>query len=464
MAVSRASVLAILVGCSCSTAAFNYLPRLPGEARARSPYSRRGSCTGGLYARLPLHESLDASGDRSESVTSSRRSVLQHCASIVVTTAFAWRKGRDAANALELSSGLFDEPPRRPIISSEDPAVLSGEAASLSISPQVEQQVQAPKLGTQDVQQEVRQESSPRDLLQYASEFFPRELEPYLPPSPSSATQVTLENSQVVTIPTTQVPVANSNQSSIAASTSESTAIKSATAYPAPKQPNNGIALAVELSITTTVLGAVGKAVYGQMSSNTDELTAIAKVVLIENEPYGLAKGRRYYNGIDITRNEPIPASDVLKYCDAGLVNNDCAELITDFLGEVQSNANRGLEGPSMHQKETASAVLSYLDTLSSSNSLSKTSAAFLSYLNGLSNGEIDAPASPQVVAGYLESLNEVQQGLIPLESNSKQIQGDMTRFIETLLISNDGFDEDENVHGKYEPEDGARMQFERVP
>ena len=455
------SVFAILIGCSCSTAAFSYSPRPSDASRARSPYCRRGSCAGGSCARLPLHELFDSSGDRVES-GSSRRAVLQHCASIFAATAFAWNKGRNAANASEFSSGMFDDPPRRPNISSEDPAALSGEAAVLSINPQVEQQVQAPKLGTQDVQQ-----PSPRDLQHYTSEFVPRELEPYvgqetsqspiiLTASPSSATQVTLENLQVVTIPTTQVPVTNLNQSSKAASTSVSPVIKSAIA--APKQPNNGIALAVELSITTTVLGAVGKAVYGQMASNTDELTARAKVVLIENEPYGLAKGRRYYNGIDITRNEPIPASDILKYCDAGLVNNDCTELITDFLGEVESNSKRGFDGPSMRQKETASAVLSYLDTLSSnSDASSKTSAAFSSYLNGLSNGEVDAPATPQVVAGYLESL-------IPSESNSQQFQGDMTRLIKTFLISSDGFGKDENVYGKYESANGARMQMKRVP
>jgi hypothetical protein len=351
--------------------------------------------------------------------------------------------------------------------------MLSDEAVVLSIEPQ-NQRGEAPTISTQN-EQYVARESSPRDVQYDGSESIPADLQRNVAQETSqssvvfaastpSVTQVTLENSQVVTIPTKEVPVAlfPATQSSKAASSPASPAIKVANTAPAPKQTTNGIALAVELSITTTVLGAVGKAVYGQMASNTDELTTRAKVILVENEPYGLAKGRRYFNGIDITRNEPIPASDVLEYCNAGTVNNDCAELITDFLGEVQSNSKRGLDGPSMRQKETATAVLSYLDTLSGSrDASSKTAAAFSSYLNGLSNGEIDAPASPQVVAGYLESLNESQSRVMPLESNS---QGDMTRLIETFLISSDGYGEEANVNGKYETANGARMQLERVP
>ncbi|KAL7444850.1 hypothetical protein ACHAXH_007895 [Discostella pseudostelligera] len=464
MKIPRSSALAVLTGCSCSVEAFNYTPRPRRPYAARLPCSRQFTS---LFARRPLHESSEGS---------SRRAVLQHCASIFATTAFAWIDGRDAANASEFSVGM-DEPPHRPVLSapSNDPnPMLSDEAVVLSIEPQ-NQRGEAPTISTQDEQLDVARESSPRDVQYDGSESIPADLQRNVAQETSqssvvfaastpSVTQVTLENSQVVTIPTKEVPVAlfPATQSSKAASSPASPAIKVANTAPAPKQTTNGIALAVELSITTTVLGAVGKAVYGQMASNTDELTTRAKVILVENEPYGLAKGRRYFNGIDITRNEPIPASDVLEYCNAGTVNNDCAELITDFLGEVQSNSKRGLDGPSMRQKETATAVLSYLDTLSGSrDASSKTAAAFSSYLNGLSNGEIDAPASPQVVAGYLESLNESQSRVMPLESNS---QGDMTRLIETFLISSDGYGEEANVNGKYETANGARMQLERVP
>lgn len=482
MKLPRSSAFAVLAGCSCSVgvgvAAFNYSPRPRRPCAARLPCSRQSTS---LFARRPLHESSDASNDRSLSLGSSRRAVIQHCASIFATTAFAWIDERDAANASEFSAGM-DEPPQRPVLStpSNDPTpTLSEESVALSIDPQ-EQRSEAPAMRTKDEQLLVAQESSPRDVQLVVSESLPGDLQRnvaqetsqssvVIAASTSPATQVTLENSQVVTIPQTEVPVAlfpSTQSSKAAASSAASPVIKSATATPAPApKQTNGIALAVELSITTTVLGAVGKAVYGQMASNTDDLTARAKVILVENEPYGLAKGRRYYNGIDITRNEPIPASDVLEYCNAGTVNNDCAELITDFLGEVQSNSKRGFDGPSMRQKETATAVLSYLDTLSGSrDASSKTAEAFSSYLNGLSNGEIDAPASPQVVAGYLESLNESQSRVMSSESNSQQFQGDMTRLIETFLISSDGYGEEANVNGKYETANGARMQLERVP
>ena len=484
MTISRTSAIVVLVGCSCGAAAFkNYIPRrlpLPvaGATTTHHPSSRRGCISGQCSRLLTLRASLDQSGDRPELVSSSRRAVLQHCASIFATTAFAWNEGRDAANASEFSSG-FDDPPQRPILSSKDNDLTQPNeaAACLPINPQVEQpQVPAPTASTRDMKQDFARESSPPDMQQYVSEI-PRDLQQniaqeqisssvIMPASTTSVTQVTLENSQVVTIPTKQVPIAFPTQSSNAVNAAVPPVIKAANANPTPKQPNSGIALAVELSITAAALGAVVKTVYGQMTSNTDDLTARAKVVLVENEPYGLSKGRRYYNGIDITRNEAIPASDVLKYCDAGKINNDCAELITDFLGEVQSNSRRGLDSPSMRQKETATAVLSYLDTLSSSREASSnTAAAFSSYLNGLSNGEIDAPASPEFVADYLESLNGDQNGIMSSDSNSEQFQGDMSRLIETYLISNDAYGEEENVSGKkYEPANGVRMQLERVP
>jgi hypothetical protein len=483
MTISRTSAIVVLVGCSCGAAAFkNYIPRripLPaaGATATHHPSSWRRSISGERLRLLTLRASLDQSGDRPELVSSSRRAVLQHCASIFATTAFAWIEGRNAANASEFSSG-FDDPPQRLILSSNDNDLPHpNEAAILPINPPVEQPQVQPQTASTQKQDLARESSPPEEMQQYASESVPRDLQQntaqeqiissaIMPASTTSVTQVTLENSQVVTIPTKQVPIAFPTQSSKAVSVAVPPVIKSANANPSPKQPNSGIALAVELSITTAVLGAVVKTVYGQMTSNTDDLTARAKVVLVENEPYGLSKGRRYYNGIDITRNEAIPASDVLKYCDAGKINNDCAELITDFLGEVQSNSRRGLDSPSMRQKETATAVLSYLDTLSSSREASSnTAAAFSSYLNGLSNGDIDAPASPEFVADYLESLNGDQNGIMPSDSNSEQFQGDMTRLIETYLISNDGYGEEENVSGKkYEPANGVRMQLERVP
>jgi len=152
-------------------------------------------------------------------------------------------------------------------------------------------------------------------------------------------------------------------------------------------------------------------------SMNNDALTQKAKIVLIQPDPYGLEAGRRYFNGVMV--------ADVKEYCNGGKVDNECAETINGFLGDV--NSNNGDE-PSAEQKETANAVLSYLDSLSSAPtadrvaaemldssrqqasmsfevSKPKTSEAFSSYLGELSKGNVSPPTDAQSVVSYLESL-----------------------------------------------------------
>jgi hypothetical protein len=248
--------------------------------------------------------------------------------------------------------------------------------------------------------------------------------------SSSPVAQVTLENSQVVTIPTKQIPVANPTESG-----KDPPSLTSQTVEPKlndDKSAGKGTSFVAEAGATAVVLGGATLAVSGRVEPNTDDLSPKAKVVMITNEPYGLDTGRRFYNGVDITINDPIPASDVRKYCDAGKVNNDCTDTITGFLGEV-STSNNGME-PSAEQQETATAVLSYLDSLSGlsvggGDASSETVVAFSSYLNGLSTGEIDAPTSPQSVASYLGSLDDSSRRLSTIESKVDALESSVDRL-----------------------------------
>ena len=213
-----------------------------------------------------------------------------------------------------------------------------------------------------------------------------------------------------------------------------SRASNTATPSPAPKGSSGfklGPAFLPEAAVASTILYATTRAVTGRVEPNADELTAKCKVVMIQPEPYGLDTGRRWYNGVDVTINEPVPASDVRNFCDAGRVNNECTETITGFLGEVSQSQN-GME-PSEGQKETATAVLSYLDSLASSKKSggdgTETTVAFSSYLNGLSTGEIDAPGSPKMVAQYLDALNGQDQRLSTIESKVNALESSVDRL-----------------------------------
>ncbi len=124
--------------------------------------------------------------------------------------------------------------------------------------------------------------------------------------------------------------------------------------------------------------------------------------------------GRRYWKGVDVTVNDPVPPADIREVCDAGVVTNECAESITGFLGEVGSE-QRGAE-VSEEQVEKATAVVSYLDSLSSKGvngntqvgqgGSTNTATAFYSYLNEISAGNLPAPSSAASVASYLDSLD----------------------------------------------------------
>eukprot|EP00571_Detonula_confervacea_P006805 CAMPEP_0172314824 /NCGR_PEP_ID=MMETSP1058-20130122/23354_1 /TAXON_ID=83371 /ORGANISM="Detonula confervacea, Strain CCMP 353" /LENGTH=520 /DNA_ID=CAMNT_0013028771 /DNA_START=76 /DNA_END=1638 /DNA_ORIENTATION=- len=464
MKISRAnaSTIAIIAG-SRSSSAFNLnspLIDVPPSILGKStiPYAQRPAPFLSALVHLPCsnsrrftslhmsqshHDPEDSSqtpwGEH-EMVGTSRRAALRQCASIFASTAFASSYRQEAAHAAEFSEGLVE--PEEDLTPSIDPNAPPQFFDETVITP-----------------------TRPQEVVQQQQQEGPESNDPSTPDSSVSATvasnpqppaQVTLENSQVVTIPTKQVPMevpvaypSQFNQASPAptvASSSITTPAKSKNEKKRrTKAESRKNALMAEVGITVAGLGAIAAAVSGRGTPNTDALISNCKVVMIENEPYGLDNGRRYYNGVDITTNDPIPASDVRQYCEAGTVNTDCAETITDFLGNVQSNSKNGLESPSMEQQEVATAVLSYLGSLSSDpthtdnaampshnggdvySSTGHTAVAFSSYLNGISNGEIDAPASPQLVADYLSSLNQVESRMNTLESSVNRIPDEIT-------------------------------------
>ena len=136
-------------------------------------------------------------------------------------------------------------------------------------------------------------------------------------------------------------------------------------------------------------------------------------MVMVQPEPYGMDTGRRYWKGVDVTINDPVPPADIREVCDAGVVTNECAESITGFLDEVGTE-QRGAE-VSEEQVEKATAVASYLDSLSSKgingntpgqDGSTNTATAFYSYLNEISAGNLPAPSSAASVASYLDSLD----------------------------------------------------------
>jgi len=167
-----------------------------------------------------------------------------------------------------------------------------------------------------------------------------------------------------------------------------------------------------ELALATFIMGSVFYSVGGR-AIRDDTGSPKVKVVMIQPEPYGMDTGRRYWKGVDVTINDPVPPADIREVCDAGVVTNECAESITGFLGEV-SNEQRGA-AVSEEQVEKATAVASYLDSLSSKGingntpgqgGSTNTATAFYSYLNEVSAGNLPAPSSAESVASYLDSLD----------------------------------------------------------
>jgi len=167
-----------------------------------------------------------------------------------------------------------------------------------------------------------------------------------------------------------------------------------------------------ELALATFIMGSVFYSVGGR-AIRDDTGSPKVKVVMIQPEPYGMGTGRRYWKGVDVTINDPVPPADIREVCDAGVVTNECAESITGFLGEV-SNEQRGA-AVSEEQVEKATAVASYLDSLSSKGingntpgqgGSTNTATAFYSYLNEVSAGNLPAPSSAESVASYLDSLD----------------------------------------------------------
>ena len=401
MNISRSIAFAILVGCRCAafnlnTRDINVSPSIREKSTSLTTTNNNNIPTNGLSNKSrrctslqAIHNSdnIDSIEPSERSVDISRRGMLTRCASVFTTAAFIWDRQQEVSYASEFSDGMQEPEDANPTISSD-----GGSSSQLS---------DETAYGSQVLQQQQQQEGT------------------------IVSKEVTLENSQVVTIPTAkEIPAVwsaeiyneNSKPSPVIKTESDIIGLSPSEA----KRKKNS--LPVELAMTAGFFGSTLFAITGRVRGNTDPLTSKAKVVMITNEPYGLDIGRRFYNGVDITSNEPIPASDVREYCEPGKVNEDCVETIAGFLGEVQSNSQQPEGAPSMTQQETANAVLSYLDSLSSSraynpiqyhNNLdsaqSKRAMAFSNYLNVLSNGEVNAPASPQLVADYLASLSGVQ-------------------------------------------------------
>ena len=157
--------------------------------------------------------------------------------------------------------------------------------------------------------------------------------------------------------------------------------------------------------------------------------TPKVKMVMVENQPYGLDVGRRYYNGVNVVR----------EYCDASApkASNECVNSIAGYLEDVSSTG-----GTDQESQETASAIISYLDGLSNGGSrlnngaqLQATGVAFSSYLQGLSEGSIAAPSSAESVAVYLDSLaSKEKERMSTLESRMDRLESSMEDKVSTEL------------------------------
>lgn len=184
----------------------------------------------------------------------------------------------------------------------------------------------------------------------------------------------------------------------------------------------------MEIFLTLSALFNIARFVWDQ-NQNTmyeDDLTQKTKIVMDEEPPYGLDKGRRYFNDVIIT--------DVLQYCEAGKVNSACTDTIAGFLSDVNSNNGH----PSSDQQETANAVFEYLDSLSNplaptQDGETQTSVAFSSYLDELSAGKFPAPSEAQSVANYLQSLNEHSERLATIEKRMNHLETGVSKLPDEL-------------------------------
>ncbi len=173
-----------------------------------------------------------------------------------------------------------------------------------------------------------------------------------------------------------------------------------------PTQQNDSIAGFLEFSLGALAFGGVALSFTGRGGTH-DGNTQIAKVVMVQSEPYGLGKGRNWYNGVDITANKPKLANDVQKYCDAGQgVTSECAQSIAGYLETVTTLSTQ-------EKDETTFAIISYLESLSGgvngnnigSCGTTKRGAAFSCYVEGVSTGSVPGPTSAVSVTNYLVSL-----------------------------------------------------------
>jgi len=370
------------------------------------------------------------SRDDCEQAVTSRRAVLRQCSSIfsAVALASAWDRRDALASEFSDSSVLGEVVERQPPVQNTAPQFYDESVITPPKPLEARGRGEAPESNP----------AQPESSVSVAQQGAP-ESGSALPEPSASATalasnlppptaEVTLENSQVV-----QVPVANPAQSDQASP--EVTPSPTLTSPNVENDDDGNPLFIAEVTAVAAVLGATLVAVSGEVEGNTDDFSPKCKIVMIENEPYGLDTGRRWYNGVDITINDPIPASDIREYCEAGKVNDDCTQTITGFLGEVSTTGSSG-KGPTTGQQEAAMAVLSYLDSLNhvGGPTSSKTAEAFSSYLNVLSNGEVDAPASPKLVAEYLDSIgSEGVRRLSTIEDRVNELESSVDRLPEEI-------------------------------
>lgn len=172
------------------------------------------------------------------------------------------------------------------------------------------------------------------------------------------------------------------------------------------KQQDDSIAGILEFALGALTFGGVALSFTGRGGTPADN-TPIAKVVMVQPEPYGLGNGRNWYNGVDVTADKAMLTNDVRQYCDAGQgVTRECAQSIAGYLEAATTLSPQ-------EKDETTRAIISYLESLSGgvngsffgSSDLTKRGSAFSSYVEALSIGSVPGPSSAESVANYLNSL-----------------------------------------------------------
>jgi hypothetical protein len=97
---------------------------------------------------------------------------------------------------------------------------------------------------------------------------------------------------------------------------------------------------AAGVDLATAVLGTAACTSCAWSTCDPDPFKprAVAEVVAVRDEPYGLVAGRRYYDGVDVTLRRAVPAGDVRGCCEGGAATTDCAATVAGCPAEVAGN------------------------------------------------------------------------------------------------------------------------------